>query len=67
MAMTLFIFVLTIQQYFITKGFWEKLGTTSPYGQDFWRDPIVFKKITFSNAVNDRNYNFSQLSAYNHR
>jgi hypothetical protein len=42
MGMTLFIFVLTFQQYFLTKAFWEKLGTTSPYGEDYWQNPIVF-------------------------
>jgi hypothetical protein len=66
MAMTLFIFVLTFQQYFLTKGFWEKLGTTSPYGEDYWDDPIVFRKITFTNVANDRYYEFETNYPYNY-
>lgn len=57
MGMTLLIFGLTLEHWFMIKAFWEKAGTSDPNNsKTFWQGPVV-AKISFVNWVQDRYYN----------
>jgi hypothetical protein len=53
MAMTLLIYVLSVEHFFLIKAFWEKAGTSDPNNSKDWANPIV-SKISFVNYGQDR-------------
>lgn len=52
MAMSLLIFAITIQHYFLIRAFWYKAGLYSPNTQNTFSD-TNFNKISFANINKD--------------
>lgn len=65
MGLTLLIFGLTLEHYFLIKAFWEKAGVSDPYSSKNFRTTPIVSKITFVNAFNDR-YETLSGTAYQH-
>ena len=51
--MTLLIFVLSVEHYFLVKAFWEKAGTNDPSNGKYW-SPELVQKISLVNVGQDR-------------
>jgi hypothetical protein len=64
MGLTLLIFGLTLEHYFLVKAFWQKAGTSDPNNGKFWT-PSTFSNITFVNYGQDR-YTTSPGTGYEH-
>ena len=61
--MTLLIFVLSVEHYFLIKAFWEKAGTNDPNSSKTWREnDYQVEKISLVNVGQDRFITF----AYSH-
>ena len=62
--MTLLIFVLSIEHYFLVKAFWEKAGTNDPNSLKTWaQNDYVVDKISLVNVGQDR-FTTSAFSHY---
>ena len=64
MGLTLLIFGLTLENYFLVKALWQKAGTSDPNNGKFWQ-PINFSNITFVNYGQDR-YTTSPGTSFEH-
>ena len=62
MGLTLLIFGLTLEHYFLIKAFWQKVGTSDPDNGKYFSN-IRFDNITFVNYGQDR-YTTSPGSVY---
>ena len=54
MGLTLLIFGLTLEHYFLIKVFWERAGTSDPNNSKTFTDSSVISKISFVNYGQDR-------------
>lgn len=50
--MTLLIFILTLEHFFLIKAFWEKASVSNPNNVTSWSEPVT-SKIFFTNVVQD--------------
>lgn len=53
MSMTLLIFVLSVEHYFLIRAFWDKAGTNDPNSVKEW-DNYLVNKISLVNVGQDR-------------
>lgn len=66
MGLTLLIFGLTLEHYFLIKAFWEKAGTPNILNTQDWGNQFV-KKISFVNYNQDFLNTLSKYtSSYSH-
>lgn len=65
MGLTLLIFGLTIEHYFLIKAFWEKAGTSDPNNSKSFFESAIVSKISFVNYGQDR-YNTAAGTGYEH-
>lgn len=62
MGMTLLIFGLTLEHFFLIKAFWEKAGTSDPNNSKSWSPTPFISKISFVNWAQDRYDNLAGTS-----
>ena len=65
MGLTLLIFGLTIEHYFLIKAFWEKAGTSDPLNSKSFFESAMVPKISFVNYGQDR-YDMAKGTGYEH-
>ena len=65
MGLTLLIFGLTLEHYFLIKAFWEKAGASDPNNSKSFYDSSIVQKISFVNYGQDR-YSNSMGTGYEH-
>ena len=53
MSMTLLIFVVSVEHYFLIRAFWDKAGTNDPTSEKQWSNYLV-DKISLVNIGQDR-------------